>query len=231
MSAIKRRERSESPKNRYEKPGKIRNTNSKYSYSTCESISKTTYIPHIPKPRRMIHFIGKKYKPCTAAGVLFYTVIKKEIYFLLQYNKVHHYYEDFGGKAEFSDKTPYHTAVREAVEETNASIFTGHSKNINEYRRTKRRELHMYHKNYYKHKTKCFSVYVPWGKYMLYLNYTEPELSKKLTPTRFGTHEFEENVSRDIVGLSKNKLLDLIKSRRCNPRLDILPSIIKRISL
>lgn len=199
---------------------------------TIHSLSSPLPPPSPPQrhpPDRKVHKIGKYREPCTAAGLIYYTIIDNSYYFLLQHNITKQRYEDFGGKAEHKDKTPYSTAVREAVEETNASIFTGITKSKTSFDKKKNTEIWRHHQNYHKHKKLCYSQYMPESKYMLYITYLPPRLARLLIPERFGKTELEENVKRDIVGMTKEKLIKVIQERRCNPRLYNLPNLLKRI--
>lgn len=179
--------------------------------------------------KRKIHYVGKYNRPCTASGIIFYTDIDNYYYYLLQRNHKTGFYEDFGGKAEWSDKSPFQTAVREAVEETNASIFSGTYDTKSKYISAKKKEAWNYHHNYIKNKERCYLMYVPDSKYTLYLIYIPPELAVKLVPNRFGMFEFEENNRRDVFGVTEQRLIELICTGKCNPRLRNLPQFLRHI--
>lgn len=214
------------------------------SRSSLKSSSKRKKTEHAPPPppppfvpspppkppqNRKVHKVGRYNEPCTAAGIIYYTIVDNEVYFMLQHNITKHRYEDFGGKAEHKDKTAYGTAVREAVEETNASIFTGITKSKVSFEKKKNTEIWRHHQNFNKYRKLCYSQYIPESKYMLYITYLPPRLAKHLTPNRFGTKEFEEDVRRNIVGFTKKRLIKVIEERRCNPRLYYLPNLLRRI--
>lgn len=168
---------------------------------------------------RKCFLVGKWDRPCTAAGCLFYTIAADgKAYFLLQYSHKSRFYEDFGGKVEHTDKSPLQTAIREAVEETNASIFNN-TPTSKAFKKNMKREIHAQYVNFNKHKNRCFSTYYDVGKYKLHLIFLPLKITKKLVPKRFGTHEFHENTRRDIKALSKDVLLKHISDRKCNPRL------------
>ena len=61
-------------------------------------------------------------RPVRAAGILLWTKYDNRTMWLL--NKCHRNFEDLGGKTDVCDRTPLDTAIREACEETNNSIFS-----------------------------------------------------------------------------------------------------------
>lgn len=61
-------------------------------------------------------------RPVRAAGILLWTRDGNKILRLL--NKCNRKFEDLGGKTDVRDKTALDTAIREACEETNNSIFS-----------------------------------------------------------------------------------------------------------
>ena len=61
-------------------------------------------------------------KPVRAAGILLWTQDGSKTLRLL--NKCNRKFEDLGGKTDVGDRTPLDTAIREACEETNNSIFS-----------------------------------------------------------------------------------------------------------
>lgn len=62
-----------------------------------------------------------KYGLIRAAGIIPYTLLNDNLYFLLQ-NK-NEMYEDFGGKTENIDKSAIDTALRECSEESNKILI------------------------------------------------------------------------------------------------------------
>lgn len=54
----------------------------------------------------------------SAAGILSYTVIDKEICLLLAKRRAHHWWDNFGGKSSKEDTYLYETAIRETAEES-----------------------------------------------------------------------------------------------------------------
>lgn len=155
---------------------------------------------------------------CSAAGIIPYTEIEGVRYFMMQYNYSKHWYEDFGGKVDKFDSDIFETAVRETVEETNASVFTGKSETKDDYLATRINEFYNYYLNYNSEKT--FVIYDKSCKYTFFLYYQKPTIfMKHLLPNRFGPVEFQENKKRDIVCVTHQKLNELIKRKRTNPRL------------
>lgn len=68
--------------------------------------------------------INNKICPCKAAGIMPYTIINNNIYFLFQKpNNKKSFYTDFGGKREEYDHSIIRTAAREFSEETNGCFF------------------------------------------------------------------------------------------------------------
>lgn len=80
----------------------------------------------------------------SAAGIVPYCYYKgvDKFYFLMQVRDGK-YLEDFGGKADHGDKAPLMTAIRECVEESNASLFKGKCKDVEEYKKRKNGECKM----------------------------------------------------------------------------------------
>ena len=70
-----------------------------------------------------IQIHNKKYQ-CKASGIMPFTIINNNIYFLFQLpNNKKGLYTDFGGKREDYDSTNIRTAAREFSEETNGCFF------------------------------------------------------------------------------------------------------------
>jgi len=121
-------------------------------------------------------------KPVTAAGVLFYKKVGKNLMLLVIDNQGK--YEDIGGKIDSNDTNILTAVCREIEEETNAKIK---SENVLERLRT------------------SHHVYVPRSKYLIYLleaNDYEKELKKE----DFGDCEENNGSIRTIGWISREEL-------------------------
>ena len=67
-------------------------------------------------------FYTKDGKPIRAVGILIYVKKNEKKIFLFRFSKK--YSSDLGGKTDQKDNCPLDTALREAVEETNAHLFS-----------------------------------------------------------------------------------------------------------
>lgn len=126
---------------------------------------------------------------CKAGGILPYTIINNNIYFLLQkqYSKKNNskdsLYSDFGGKREKSDPNIGYTAAREFSEETNGIFF---NKSNNNNLDDKIKTSTIITESLLKHNIPEY-IYNYNGKYLIYLLYVYPVNTEKFDNIEFFT--------------------------------------------
>jgi hypothetical protein len=159
----------------------------------------------------------------TSAGVIPYTIVDGEYYFMLQYSYKRKWYEDFGGKAEHIDKSSLDTAFRELVEETNASIFNDKSESKEDYLLCKENELELHWKNYNNNIShvshRSYNYYNKFCKYKLYFVHIPEHIARNAIPSKFGDQEYEQNKHRIVTGVDFRKLKQIIMTKQINPRI------------
>lgn len=171
--------------------------------------------------RRKMHKL-KKGNVCTAAGLQLYTLIDDEPHFIIQYRDDTTLYEDFGGVADHKDSSPLTTAIRETVEETNAGLFTGYTKDEDHYYKKRCKEYQKYLTNYKIHQNRMYGHFYKRFKYMAYLYYIPFSLVRL---QNFDTYEYQEGIPRTVHIFDYNTYTKLIKDNKCNPRLQAILEI------
>ena len=133
--------------------------------------------------------INNQNYPCKAGGILPYTIINNNVYFLLQkqFNKKttnkQSLYSDFGGKREKTDPNIRYTAAREFSEETNGIFFNKQqNKNLNQNIKTST----IITESLLKHQLPLY-IYNYNGKYLIYLLYVYPININKFDNIEFFT--------------------------------------------
>ena len=177
----------------------------------------------------------------SAAGVVPYCYCKGEnrFYFLMQVRDGS-YLEDFGGKADDGDKAPLMTAIRECVEESNASLFEGKCKNIDEYKKRMNNECKSF-MNHVKNQLgtgedgdedgdghRAESVYehlIPQIKYALYfVRFSKKFMKKTSDSSIFSDHEFHDGFERKVVWVGEDDVGNYI----LHPRLRDFEKIVAK---
>ncbi len=115
-------------------------------------------------------------RPITAAGILFKKIVNNEKYILLMKyrSEKHNYLDDFGGRTEEKDITPFDTAIRETLEESNNII------NATKYIREGK------YKTYYDKKCKYLSILIEENKDF----YNDTNV--------FGDYEYKDGIFREL---------------------------------
>ncbi len=160
----------------------------------------------------------------SAAGIVPYCYCKGEdrLYFLMQVRDGN-YLEDFGGKADHGDKAPLMTAIRECVEESNASLFEGKCKDISEYKKRMNRECKSFVNHIKNQLDTCEngreSVYehlIPQFKYALYfVRFSKKFMKKTNDSDLFGNCEFHDGFERKVIWIGE----DVVGNYVLHPRL------------
>ena len=145
------------------------------------------------------------------SGIIIYTFHNSHPYFFVQIvkhslsNNTHVWkVEDFGGSKDFLE-TPYHTAVREFVEETNGEFRLTTTSSVDEIRNILRKNSHQY-------------ILIN-GRYYLFLCYVPTEFMTQIDCERFGNMEKTDELERYCVWLSLNQFKRYIRQGSCHPRL------------
>jgi len=155
------------------------------------------------------HTITIHNKPytCKASGILPYTIINNEIYFLLQQIDKTNLYSDFGGKREKTDNSIKYTAAREFSEETNGYFFSNISNTLSDTDLIKKsriiiESLLIYNNPLY--------IYNFNGKYLIYLLYI-----KSIDPNKLDNVEKYSNIKRKCKWIKRSSLIndDFIKKK------------------
>jgi len=116
--------------------------------------------------------------PVRAAGILLWTRDGKKTLRLL--NKCNRKFEDLGGKTDVGDTSPLDTAIREACEETNNSIFSN------------RHSFKQCAEMLYRHVIDSTDIqYSDCSKYLLFRVYVHPSILS-MDMRRFGRTEKTE---------------------------------------
>lgn len=139
---------------------------------------------------------------CKAGGILPYTIISNNIYFLFQKPHTKHkkqFYTDFGGKRETSDIDIIYTSAREFAEETNGEFFRKSIYDINEYDYIKRSTIIMDSIIRYR---KPIYLYNYYGKYITYFVEVYP-----ISVSALGNIEYKENIKRDCIWISLDEVI------------------------
>lgn len=159
------------------------------------------------------HFItihNKKY-PCKASGILPYTIVNNEIYFLLQKIDKTNLYSDFGGKREQNDNSIKYTASREFSEETNGFFFSNKfmSKSITNDELIKKSRIIIESLLIYNNPLYFYNFN---GKYLIYLLYI-----KTINPNKLDNIEKYTNIKRKCKWINR---LSLLNDNFINNKLD-----------
>ena len=148
--------------------------------------------------------INNKIYPCKAAGIMPYTIINNEIYFLFQLpNNKKPLYTDFGGKRELFDSSIIQTAAREFSEETNGCFFHDYKSN-NNYRTNDIKKSTIIVESLLLNNNSIF-LYNFTGKYILYFIYIYP-----INLTLLGEYELlsKNKVKRNCEWINGSKLIE-----------------------
>ena len=175
--------------------------------------------------KRTVYKAGKH--TITAAGVVFYTRSGDKMHLLLQdYKDSNLGFQDFGGCMEPDDINPFMTALRETVEECNASIFNDKCTTKDEYLAKRDNEILMFESYVKQTRFKGYirSYVISDLKYMLFLVHLDGKFSKKLTPQKFGDYEFHEGHKRTVQWVCADDII--LGNCKLHPRLYSLPEIL-----
>lgn len=139
---------------------------------------------------------------CKAAGILPFTIINNNIYFLLQFsNTFPKIYSDFGGKREQCDQDIIETAAREFAEETNGIFFNQSiTSSLSITNSIKKSKIIISSLLSYKEPTYIYNYN---GKYVIYLLQLYP-INKNI----FGNIENFTKINRKCEWIESSKLLD-----------------------
>ena len=155
-----------------------------------------------------------------ASGMIPFCKKGKKIFLLVQIKDG--MIEDFGGVADRIDAHPIDTAIRETVEESNASIFGRPCRSRAQYWRDWRNERKklIYHVNLVWFRG-VYEYLFPDFKYALYLVKFNSKQLKKISPEKFGEREFHDNIKRKVNWISVRDL----RNYELHPRLRYLNQI------
>lgn len=154
--------------------------------------------------------INNKKHVCKASGILPYTIINNEIYFLLQKINKTNLYSDFGGKREKNDNSIKYTAAREFSEETNGYFFN-ENKDISKIKTDndliKKSRIIIESLLIYKNPLYIYNFN---GKYLIYLLYI-----KSVNPNKLDNIEKFTNIKRKCEWINRKLLIndDFIKNK------------------
>ena len=157
---------------------------------------------------RKVYYTKKK-QPILASGII--PIYQDNLILQYEYKERANtcYLVDFGGKIDLTDSSPFKSAIRELIEETNGYLFNQiHNEEIND-------DIKKYYSNNFSVIKK--PIYIEKSKYMLYfVEIDEDTFNKFLHLTEKFNELATEGLSHQIV--VKQKIAD--DSIKLHPRLE-----------